>query len=135
MPRVIGWCFLSLVSAASPGAAESYPVAVLQALDKVTARVTTLQAPVGETVRFGTLAIKAAVCEKHPPEETPESAAFLDIVEQRAEQASVDVFRGWMFASSPGLSPMQHPVYDLWMVDCVSSSPSAEPRASPGGSP
>ncbi len=135
MPRVIGWCFLSLVSAASPGAAESYPVAVLQALDKVTARVTTLQAPVGQTVRFGTLAIKAAVCEKHPPEETPESAAFLDIVEQRAEQASVDVFRGWMFASSPGLSPMQHPVYDLWMVDCVSSSPSAEPRASPGGSP
>lgn len=135
MPRAIGWCFVSLVCAASPGAAESYPVAVLQALDKVTARVTTLQAPVGQTVRFGTLAIKAAVCEKHPPEETPESAAFLDIVEQRAEQAPVDVFRGWMFASSPGLSPMQHPVYDLWMVDCVSSSPSAEPRASPGGSP
>ena len=135
MPRAIGWCFVSLVCAASPGAAESYPVAVLQALDKVTARVTTLQAPVGQTVRFGTLAIKAAVCEKHPPEETPESAAFLDIVEQRAEHAPVDVFRGWMFASSPGLSSMQHPVYDLWMVDCVSSSPSAEPRTSPGGSP
>lgn len=108
---------------------------MLQGLDKVTARVTTLQAPVGETVRFGTLEIRAAVCEKRPPEETPESAAFLDIVERRAERAPVDVFRGWMFASSPGLSPMQHPVYDLWMVDCVNSSPSAEPRASPGGSP
>jgi hypothetical protein len=135
MPRAIGWCLLSLVSAASPTAAESYPIAVLQGLDKVTARVTTLQAPVGETVRFGTLEIRAAVCEKRPPEETPESAAFLDIVERRAERAPVDVFRGWMFASSPGLSPMQHPVYDLWMVDCVNSSPSAEPRASPGGSP
>ena len=114
---------------------QSYPIAVLQGLDKVTARVTTLQAPVGETVRFGTLEIRAAVCEKRPPEETPESAAFLDIVERRAERAPVDVFRGWMFASSPGLSPMQHPVYDLWMVDCVNSSPSAKPRASPGGSP
>ena len=135
MPRAMSWCLLSLVCAASPSAAESYPMAVLQALDKVTARVTTLQAPVGETVRFGTLEIRAAVCEKRPPEETPDSAAFLDIVERRAERPPVDVFRGWMFASSPGLSPMQHPVYDLWMVDCVSSSPSAEPRASPGGSP
>ena len=135
MPRTVSWCLLSLVCAASPSAAESYPVAVLQALDKVTARVATLEAPVGQTVRFGTLQITAAVCEKRPPEETPEAAAFLDIVEQRAEQPPVDVFRGWMFASSPGLSSMQHPVYDLWMVDCVNSSPSAEPRASPGGSP
>lgn len=71
MLRATSWCFMLLVSAASP-AAETYPVAVLQGLDKVTARVTTLRAPVGQTVRFGTLQIKAAVCEKRPPEETPE---------------------------------------------------------------
>ena len=120
-----------LASVVSPVSAETYAITLLQALDKVTARVITLQAPVGETVRFGTLEIRAAVCEKRPPEETPDSAAFLDIVEKRAGQAPVEVFRGWMFASSPGLSPMQHPVYDLWVVDCVSSLP----NAAPGGSP
>jgi hypothetical protein len=135
MLRATSGAFLLLAAAVWSAAADTYPVAVLQGLDKVTARVTTLQAPVGETVRFATLQIKAAVCEKRPPEETPESAAFLEIVEQRPGQAPVNVFRGWMFASSPGLSPMQHPVYDLWMVDCVSSLPSAKPRASPGGSP
>lgn len=133
LPQVVAAGLLALV--VSPVSAETYPIALLQALDKVTARVITLQAPVGETVRFGTLEIRAAVCEKRPPEETPDSAAFLDIVEQRAGQAPVEVFRGWMFASSPGLSPMQHPVYDLWVVDCVSSLPSAEPSAAPGGSP
>ena len=120
-----------LASVVSPVSAETYAITLLQALDKVTARVITLQAPVGETVRFGTLEIRAAVCEKRPPEETPDSAAFLAIVEQRAGQAPVEVFRGWMFASSPGLSPMQHPVYDLWVVDCVSSLPSAAPGGSP----
>ena len=120
-----------LASVVSPVSAETYAITLLQALDKVTARVITLQAPVGETVRFGTLEIRASVCEKRPPEETPDSAAFLDIVEQRAGQAPVEVFRGWMFASSPGLSPMQHPVYDLWVVDCVSSLPSAAPGGSP----
>ena len=129
LPQVVAAGLLAL--AVSPVSAETYPIALLQALDKVTARVITLQAPVGETVRFGTLEIRAAVCEKRPPEETPDSAAFLDIVEQRAGQAPVEVFRGWMFASSPGLSPMQHPVYDLWVVDCVSSLPSAAPGGSP----
>jgi hypothetical protein len=125
---------LLLATAVWPASAETYPIVLLRGLDKVTARVITLPAPVGETVRFATLEIKAAVCEKRPPEETPESAAFLDIVEQRAGQAPVKVFRGWMFASSPGLSPMQHPVYDMWVVDCVSSLPSASSSASPGGS-
>lgn len=129
LPQVVAAGLLALM--VSPVSAETYPIALLQALDKVTARVITLQAPVGETVRFGTLEIRAAVCEKRPPEETPDSAAFLDIVEQRAGQAPVEVFRGWMFASSPGLSPMQHPVYDLWVVDCVSSLPSAAPGGSP----
>ena len=60
----------------SPVPAETYPIALLQGLDKVTARVLTVQAPVGDIVRFGTLEISAAVCEKRPPEETPDSAAL-----------------------------------------------------------
>ncbi len=96
----------------------SYDIAVLQGLDKVTARVSTIEAPVGDTVKFGTLEIIARVCDKRPPEETPESAAFLDIWEVRPGEPAVSVFRGWMFASSPALSALEHPVYDIWVVDC-----------------
>lgn len=130
-------CVLVVLTAALPWVARAdvYPVAVLRALDKVTARVSTLYAPVGETIRFGTLEITTDVCDKRPPEEPPELAAFLQIVEKRSGQPSSDVFQGWMFASSPGLSPLEHPVYDLWVLDCITSLPSAPANASGGGSP
>ena len=108
-----------LVSAICPQvAAEPYGAAVLQALDKVTARVSTFEAPVGDSVRFGTLHIIARACDKRPPEETPESAAFLDISEIKLGEPTEGVYRGWMFASSPALAAMEHPVYDVWVVDC-----------------
>lgn len=135
MSRTAALSSLLAAVVAAPASAETYPMVLMQGLDKVTARVITLEVPVDQTVRFGALEIRAAVCEKRPPEETPESAAFLDVVEKRAGQDPVRVFRGWMFASSPGLSPMQHPVYDMWVVDCVSNAPSAESSAPPGGSP
>ncbi len=85
----------------------------------MTARVSSIEAPVGEVVRFGSLEIIARVCDKRPPEEPPESAAFLDIWEVRQGEAAISLFRGWMFASSPALSAMEHPVYDVWVKDCV----------------
>ena len=109
------------VLASTDAKAEKYQTAVLQGLDKVTARVSTFTAPIGQTVRFGTLEIIARVCDKRPPEETPESAAFLDVSEARAGEPTVNVFRGWMFASSPALSAMEHPVYDVWVLDCKNS--------------
>lgn len=124
----------SILLSTKPVSADVFPIAVLRALDKVTARVSTLYAPVGEMVRFGTLEITTDVCEKRPPEEPPESAAFLQIIEKRSGQPSSSVFQGWMFASSPGLSPLEHPVYDLWVLDCVASLPSAPAKASGGGS-
>ena len=105
--------------AAGTARAEPYGVAVLQGLDKVTARVSTIEAPVGQTVSFGTLEIIARSCDKRPPEERPESAAFLDIWEIRPGEPTVSLFRGWMFASSPALSALEHPVYDVWVVDCA----------------
>ncbi len=111
--------FLVLVLLAAPVRADPYEVAVLQGMDKVTARVSTIEAPVGDVVRFGSLEIIARVCDKRPPEETPESAAFLDIWEVRPGEPAVSLFRGWMFASSPALSAMEHPVYDVWVLDCV----------------
>jgi hypothetical protein len=92
--------------------------AVLQGLDKVTARISTIKAPVGGTVRFGTLEITVRACRKRPPEEPPESAAFLEIREKKADEEPRLLFSGWMFASSPALSALEHPVYDLWVVDC-----------------
>ena len=113
-------CFFALTLVlAQPVAAEPYQTAVLQGLDKVTARVSTFEVPVGETVRFGTLDIMARACDKRPPEETPESASFLDIWEVRPGEPAVSVFRGWMFASSPALSALEHAVYDVWVVDCA----------------
>jgi len=109
--------------------AEPYGVAVLQGMDKVTARVSTILAPVGQTVRFGSLEIIVRQCDKRPPEETPESAAFVDIWEVRPGEAAADLFRGWMFASSPALNALEHPVYDVWVIDC--KNPDIKPETTP----
>ena len=93
-------------------------MAILQGLDKVTARVSTFPAPIGQTVKFGTLEIIARTCNKRPPEEPPESAAFLDVWEVRPGESAASVYRGWMFASSPALAAMEHSVYDVWVLDC-----------------
>ncbi len=97
---------------------EERRTAVLQALDKVTARVRELEVGVGETVRFGALAITVRTCRENPPIEAPESAAFLEIAETRPGEAVERIFSGWMFASSPALSALEHAVYDIWVLDC-----------------
>ena len=67
---------------------------VLRAMDKITARVSTINVPVGGTVTFGSLKITAKACDKHPPEETPESSAFLDVVEEKPGEAAQPRFQG-----------------------------------------
>ena len=108
---------------ATPAAAAE--IAVLQGLDKITARISTFEAPVDQIVRFGTFEIIARTCHKTPPEEPPERAAFLEITEVRPDSPSAPIFTGWMFASSPALSAVEHPVYDVWVIDCKSTSSSA----------
>ena len=120
-----------LLSPGAPAGAEeprrySYRemgVAVLQGLDKVTARVSTLIAPLERRLSFGTLEITVWACRKRPPEEPPESAVFLTIVERRRDTAPARLFQGWMFASSPALSALEHPVYDIWALDCRDAPP------------
>lgn len=96
--------------------------AVLQGLDKVTARIERIEAFIDKPIRFGSLRILVRACVKKPPEELPESAAFLEITDERAEEEAIRVFSGWMFASSPSLSAMEHPVYDVWVVDCMNEA-------------
>ncbi len=112
-----------LAQPASPGVAASVPVAVLQALDKVTGRVRVIEAPLGAPVRYEALEITARACRKRPPEETPETAAFLEIDDARPGQPTRRVFTGWMFASSPAVSALEHPVYDVWVIDCRMARP------------
>lgn len=112
------FCAAALIAAATPARAIQMEEAVLQGLDKITARISTIKVAVGETVSFGSLQITLQACDKRPPEETPESAAFLQVVEQKPGEQPVTRFSGWMFASSPALSAMEHPVYDLWVLDC-----------------
>ena len=104
---------------AEPAPARTLQAAILQGLNKTTARVSTIEAPIGILARFGTLEITARACKKKPPTETPESTAFLEIVDVRPDSPSVAIFTGWMFASSPAISALEHPVYDIWVIDCA----------------
>ena len=125
--RLLLIALIGIIAAFPAGAAPMNKV-ILQGLDKVTARVSTLEARVGEVVRFGTLEIIARRCDKRPPEEPPESAAFVDIWEIRPGEPAISLFRGWMFASSPALNALEHPVYDIWVLDCVDPADVAPPK-------
>lgn len=98
---------------------QPYGEAVLRTLDKITGRTATLTLPVGQPGHFGTLEILVHACRKTPPEERPEAAAFLDITDiPPSAKTPKQVFSGWMFASSPALSALQHPIYDVWVIGC-----------------
>ncbi|MEX1036832.1 MAG: DUF2155 domain-containing protein [Sneathiella sp.] len=104
-------------------------IVVLRALDKVTARTEDLFVSIDETVMFGSLAIRPRKCLKRPPEETPETSTFLEITEIHDGVEGPRLFNGWMFASSPAINALEHPVYDVWVIDCKISEP-----VSPSGS-
>jgi hypothetical protein len=126
------WACLGAVAlpAQAQGPILEHGVAVLQGLDKVTARVSPVRAPLDQPTRFGTLEVVVRACRETPPTEPPESAAFLEIRElppaSDVESAPVDLFSGWMFASSPAVSALEHPVYDIWLVDCAEAMASTD---------
>ncbi len=102
--------------------------AIIQAIDKVTAETLRFEAPVGQPIRYKTLVFTVRACETTAPDEdTPDSMVYLTIDSQprsltgRAPPPPRQVFRGWMSAASPGLNPLQHPVYDAWLIACKAS--------------
>ncbi len=103
-----------------------YPRVKLQSLDKVTAHTMTFEANVGNTLKFGPLYMKVQSCQKSSPIDDPESAAFIQVWEGETDDTSKWVFSGWMFASSPGLSAMDHPIYDVWVIDCMDADKDSE---------
>jgi hypothetical protein len=93
-------------------------IAVVRGLDKITARVRDVEAPVGVPVMFNSFEILVQTCDKRPPEETPETTAFLQVTEHRIDGTLERIFSGWMYASSPSLNPVEHSTYDVWLIDC-----------------
>jgi hypothetical protein len=104
-------------------------VAELQGLDKVTARSQRFYAPVGQSTRFGTLAITVGDCLVNVPEAPPESVAYLTIVDNKPGQAEEKLFAGWMFASTPSLSALDHGVYDVRVLSCTMAQGSSPPSS------
>lgn len=113
------------------------PIAVLRALDKVTARVDEIEVQIEKPYNFGTIFITVHSCRVTTPEEQPETAAFLGVTEFKPGEAERQIFKGWMFASSPALSAMEHPIYDLWVIGCkdLPGSPDVSPQKQPETSP
>ena len=121
----------------APDAAEAPPTApqggtalLLRGLDKITGRPTNITAPIGKQVTFATLTITVRYCYSTPPSETPETSAFLQIDDRRPDQPARRVFSGWMYASSPGLNGLEHPLYDVWVIRCQGGTVPATTTAS-----
>jgi hypothetical protein len=120
---------------AEPLKRPRYAAAVIQAVDKLTAETLRFETKVGESVRFKGLVLTVRACETTAADETtPDNVAFLDVQSQPLNTATQprQVFRGWMFASSPSLHPFEHPIYDVWLIACKTTDPvvTAPPKES-----
>jgi hypothetical protein len=105
--------------------------ALFSGLDKVTGRIITFDAAIGETVQFGALQVTPRICYTRPPTETSNTDAFIEVDEVTLQGEIKRIFTGWMFASSPGLHAVEHPIYDVWLTDCknpvIAAAPAPEP--------
>lgn len=92
--------------------------AKMQAMDKITGRVSVINVPVGGMVKFGSLSIVVRACKTRPMEETPDNFVFADIADKTLKGEDVNIFRGWMISSSPATHAVEHPIYDVWLLSC-----------------
>jgi hypothetical protein len=94
------------------------PTAVFSGLDKITGRIISFDVAINETVQFGALQVTPRVCYSRPPTETPNTDSYVEVDEVTLQGEIKRIFDGWMFAASPGLHAVEHPVYDVWLTDC-----------------
>lgn len=107
-----------------------YDVAIIQALDKVSAETIRFEAPVGQPIRYKSLVFTVRACELSAPDErAPDAMAYMTVDSQpravagRPTPPARQIFRGWMYAAAPGLNPLEHPVYDAWLITCRAATP------------
>jgi len=94
------------------------PTAIFSGLDKITGRIISFDVAINETVQFGALQVTPRVCYSRPPTETPNTDAFVEVDEVTLQGEIKRIFTGWMFAASPGLHAVEHPIYDVWVTNC-----------------
>ncbi|MBQ9731858.1 MAG: DUF2155 domain-containing protein [Alphaproteobacteria bacterium] len=115
---------ISVLMLSSVAFANSYTntdTAHMQAMDKITGRVSEIDVPVNGEVKFGSFSIVVRKCVTSAPEDTPENIAFVDIADTYNTQTPINIFKGWMFSSSPALNAVEHPIYDVWLLKCTNS--------------
>ena len=129
---------LALTVGAPPALADriTHPMAVFSGLDKITGRIISFEVATNETVQFGSLQITERACYTRPATEAPQTITFAEVDEIDAKKQYKRIFSGWMFASSPGLNGIEHPVYDIWLTDCkggteIQKAPAETAEAAP----
>ncbi|OLP58436.1 glycosyl hydrolase family 5 [Xaviernesmea oryzae] len=126
LPALLGAVFALGTSLALPPLASaarvSNSVAVFSGIDKITGRITTFDVYIGETVQFGALQVTPRVCYSRDDTEAPKTTTFVEVDEITLDRKIRRIFTGWMFADSPGLNAVEHPVYDVWLKDCKAKS-------------
>ncbi|HUH50152.1 MAG TPA: DUF2155 domain-containing protein [Mycoplana sp.] len=115
---------VTFLSAGGPAEAAriSNPVAVFSGLDKITGRITSFDVYVGETVQFGALQVTPRVCYNRDDTEAQKVDSFVEVDEITLDRKIRRIFTGWMFAESPGLNAVEHPIYDVWLKECKQKS-------------
>ncbi len=132
MKRIFLFCF-AVGATANVAIAENIknPVAIFAGLDKIMGITKNFEEKVGEDVKFSNLIIKAEVCNTAPITEDPKTAAFVEIDEIKKDDSKKRIFSGWMFAESPGLNSLEHPVLDVWLVGCKDPNAPPPPTETP----
>ncbi|MGE0213473.1 MAG: DUF2155 domain-containing protein [Parvibaculaceae bacterium] len=124
MKRFLGLVLL-LLSAPALAQPIKNPIALFNGLDKITGRITAFEVKVDETTEFGALAVRPRVCNTRDVTEQPKTTAFVEVDEKHLDGTRKRIFTGWMFAESPGLNAVEHPIFDVWLTGC--RDPNAPP--------
>jgi hypothetical protein len=129
-----GWAVAVLVLAsANPATAERIknPIALFAGLDKITGLTTNFEIKVGDERKFGLLFVKPEVCFTRPVTESPKTTGFVQVDQQESDGKRKRIFSGWMFAESPGLNAVEHPIFDVWLTGCKDPNAPAPPTEVP----
>jgi hypothetical protein len=121
-PLMAGAAMSAIAALVAPNTALadkiSNPVAVFDGLDKITGRIISFEVAINETVQFGALQITPRVCYSRPLTEAPQTDVFAQVDEIDEQKQLKRIFSGWMFADSPGLHGIEHPIFDIWLTEC-----------------
>jgi hypothetical protein len=126
----LAFAMSSVLTAGAVSAARiSNPVAEFAGIDKITGRITTFDVYIDETVQYGALQVTPKVCYSRDDTEAQLIDGFIEVDEITLDRKIRRIFTGWMFAASPGLNALEHPIYDVWLTGCKQESDVPAPAA------